>query len=376
MSKRDYYDVLGVTRTASADEIKKAYRTNAKKFHPDLNPDNKVAEKSFKEATEAYECLKNEQNRAAYDQYGHAAFQSGNSRARGARRGAQNAGGGFEGFSSMGDIFEEFFGGGGRRRRPSDAQRGEDLRYDLEITLEEAFAGINKTVQVGSAISCTRCAGSGAEKSSKAETCGICQGSGVVRNQQGFFSVERPCRQCGGRGNIIKTPCRDCRGKGTVYNERNLSFDVPAGVENGTRIRLSGEGNAGDRGGPRGDLYVFVGIRAHPFLQREGSDLLCRIPIKMTLAANGGSVEIPLLNKKRVKITIPEGAQSGQQFRLRGKGMPILRSRRHGDLYAQLSVETPQNLSRKQKKLLETFENSLGKDIFPESDAFINHLED
>lgn len=371
MDKRDFYDVLGVDRSASADEIKKAYRTKAKKFHPDLNPDDDVAEKNFKEATEAYECLKNEQTRAAYDQYGHAAFQNGGPNAGGGF-------GGFEGFGSMGDIFEEFFGGsgGGRGRRQAGPQRGNDLRYDLDITLEEAFTGINKTIQVGSDVACGTCNGSGAEKGTSADTCGTCQGSGNVRSQQGFFTVERPCHQCGGSGQIIKTPCGDCRGKGTTYNERNLSFDVPAGVEEGTRIRLSGEGDAGGRGGPRGDLYVFISIRPHAFLQREGADLLCRVPIKMTMAAKGGAIEIPLLNKKRVKITIPEGAQSGQQFRLRGKGMPVLRARRQGDLYVQIAVEVPQNLSRKQKKLLDAFENSLEEGVFPESEGFISRLED
>ena len=373
MDKRDFYDVLGVERAASAEEIKKAYRAKAKKFHPDLNPDDPVAEKNFKEATEAYECLKDEQSRAAYDQYGHAAFQNGGPGAGGPGAGFS----GFGGFGGVGDIFEEFFGGGGgRSRRPQGPQRGNDLRYDLEITLEEAFTGSNKTIEVGSAAACESCNGSGAEKGSQSENCGTCQGAGTVRNQQGFFTVERPCHQCGGSGQIIKNPCGDCRGKGTTYKERSLSFDIPAGVEDGTRIRLSGEGDAGERGGPRGDLYVFIAIKPHAFLQREGADLFCRVPIKMTLAAKGGAIEVPLLDGKRVKISLPEGAQSGQQFRLRGKGMPVLRSRRQGDAYVQLAVETPQNLSRKQKKLLDAFEKSLDSGAYPESDAFNNHAQD
>ncbi len=376
MEKRDFYEVLGVPRSASAAELKSAYRKLAKKYHPDLNPDDKVAEKNFKEASEAYECLKDDQSRAAYDRFGHAAFQNGTGGGRG------GGGAGFEGFgASMGDIFEEFFGQssgrarGGRRQRRGP-QRGNDLRYDLTISLEESFAGLSKEINVTSAVHCGVCKGSGAKAGTGIETCGTCQGHGNVRMQQGFFTVEQTCRACGGAGQTIKDPCPDCRGNGTQKKKRKLSFDIPQGVENNMRIRLTGEGDAGARGGDKGDLYVFISIKPHDLHQREGADLFCTVPIAMTLAAKGGTIEVPLLDGKRVKVAIPEGAQSGQQFRLRGKGMPVLRTNRVGDLYVKLAVETPHALTKKQKELLAQFEDSLKKDTFPESAAYKARLDD
>lgn len=377
MKKRDFYEVLGVPRSATADDIKKAYRGLAKQYHPDLNPGNEAAEKNFKEAGGAYECLKDEQTRAAYDQFGHDAFQNGGQ--RGGQRGRGQAGAGMGG---MGDIFEEFFGGGGRggggqkQQRRRGPQSGDDLRVDLSITLEESFSGLSKKINVTSATHCESCKGSGAKAGTAAQTCGTCQGHGAVRMQQGFFTVEKPCPQCHGAGQMIKDPCATCRGTGTQQKERTLSFDVPKGVEDGTRIRLSGEGNAGQRGGAKGDLYVFITVTAHNLLERDGADLFCRVPIEMTLAAMGGAIEVPLLDGKRVKVTIPEGAQSGQQFRLRGKGMPVLRSSQMGDLYVQLSIEVPKKLNKKQKALLKEFEGSLEKGIFPEAEGYKLHLDD
>ena len=370
MEKRDYYETLGVSRDADAAELKKAYRVLAKKYHPDLNPGDATAEKNFKEANEAYECLKDADNRAAYDRYGHAAFQNGGPGAAGA------GGAGFGDFGSMGDIFEEFFGGRSRSRRQAGPSRGNDLRYDLEIDLMEAFNGASKQIAVTGAVTCSSCNGSGAKKGTEPVTCGTCNGQGTVRAQQGFFTVERTCHVCGGEGRIIKDPCDDCGGRGHVHKERNLSFDVPKGIEDGTRIRLSSEGDAGARGGPRGDLYVFINIHPHSLLQRDGADLFCRIPVKMTQAILGGAIEVPMLDGKKVKLTIPEGAQSGQQFRLRGKGMPVLRNRHFGDLYVQIAVEIPKKISRKQKDLLKKFDAESKSGLYPDSEKFIKSLDD
>lgn len=370
MEKRDYYETLGVSRDADEAELKKAYRVLAKKYHPDLNPGDATAEKNFKEANEAYECLKDADNRAAYDRYGHAAFQNGGPGAAGA------GGAGFGDFGSMGDIFEEFFGGRSRNRRQAGPSRGNDLRYDLEIDLMEAFNGVSKQIAVTGAVTCSSCNGSGAKKGTEPVTCGTCNGQGTVRAQQGFFTVERTCHVCGGEGRIIKDPCVDCGGRGHVHKERNLSFDVPKGIEDGTRIRLSGEGDAGARGGPRGDLYVFISIRPHSLLQRDGADLFCRIPVKMTQAILGGAIEVPMLDGKKVKLTVPEGAQSGQQFRLRGKGMPVLRNRHFGDLYVQIAVEIPKKISRKQKDLLKKFDAESKSGLYPDSEEFIKSLDD
>ena len=370
MEKRDYYETLGVSRDANAADLKKAYRVLAKKYHPDLNPGDETAEKNFKEANEAYECLKDADNRAAYDRYGHAAFQNGGPGAAGA------GGAGFGDFGSMGDIFEEFFGGRSRSRRQAGPGRGNDLRYDLEIDLVEAFSGVSKQIAVTGAVGCDGCNGSGAKKGTEPVTCGTCNGQGTVRAQQGFFTVERTCHSCGGEGRMVKDPCGDCGGRGHVHKERNLSFDVPKGIEDGTRIRLSGEGDAGARGGPRGDLYVFISIRQHSLLQRDGADLFCRIPVQMTQAILGGTIEVPMLDGKKVKLTIPEGAQSGQQFRLRGKGMPALRNRHFGDLYVQIAVEIPKKISRKQKDLLKKFDAESKSGLYPESEQFLKSLDD
>lgn len=367
MEKRDYYETLGVGRDASLGDLKKAYRVLAKKYHPDLNPGDKAAEKNFKDVNEAYECLKDENNRAAYDRYGHAAFQNG--------AGGQAGGAGFGGFGSMDDIFGEFFGGRSGRRRKAGPRRGNDLRYDLEIGLTEAFAGISKQIAVNGAATCSTCKGSGAKPGTEPAVCGTCQGRGTIRSQQGFFTVEKTCHSCNGEGRVVKDPCGDCRGRGHVHKERNLSFDVPKGIEDGARIRLSGEGDAGARGGPRGDLYIFVSIRPHALLQRDGADLFCRVPIQMTKAILGGAIEVPLLDGKKVKLTIPEGAQAGQQFRLRGKGMPVLRSRHFGDLYVQIAVEIPKNVSKKQKGLLKKFDDEGKSGLYPESEAFLKDIE-
>jgi len=382
MSKRDFYEVLGVSRNANADELKKAYRNLAKQLHPDRNPGDKEAEQRFKELNEAYDVLKDEQSRAAYDQFGHAAFD-------GSMGGARGGPGGFHpGFgqdfsSSMSDIFDdlfgEFMGGrGGRRGRRSDGgrSRGQDLRYNMELSLEEAYEGKKAQVRVPSSISCEACQGSGAEPGSKPVTCTTCQGMGKVRATQGFFTVERTCPTCHGRGQIIEKPCTVCHGAGRVERERTLSVNIPAGVEDGTRIRLAGEGEAGLRGGPPGDLYIFLSIRPHPLFQRDGADLFCRVPISMVTAAIGGEIEVPTLNGKKVKVKIPEGCQTGRQFRLRDKGMPVLNSRETGDLYIQTTVETPVNLSRKQKELLKEFDKASSGETNPESSSFFARVKE
>ena len=364
MSKNDLYEVLGVDRSASAAELKSAYRKLAKKYHPDVNQGDEAAEKRFKEITNAYDILKDDQQRAAYDQYGHAAFEGGGQQGGG-------FGGGFEGFGSMGDIFEEFFGGrrqsgGGRQRQ----QRGNDLRTDVSISLEEAFTGVERKIKLNRNAACGTCDGSGAKPGTSAKNCGTCKGHGKVRAQQGFFMVERPCPTCHGAGQTLDDPCSDCSGRGQVAESKTLSVSVPAGVEDGTRIRLSGEGDGGGKGAIAGDLYVFVGVQPHPVLQRDGADIFCNLPVTLTQAALGCSIELPLLNGKRVKITIPKSAQPGQQFRLRGKGMPVLRSRSTGDLYVQLTVEMPNHLSREQEKLLKKFEEASGEDTYPDTARF------
>ncbi len=377
MSKRDYYDVLGVARSATADELKKAYRSKAKELHPDRNPGDVEAEKNFKELNEAYDVLKDEQSRAAYDQFGHAAFDGG----MGARGGA----GGFnpDFGSSMSDIFDdlfgEFMGGrGGRRGGPRDGgkARGQDLRYNMEISLEEAFEGKKAQIRVPSSVACETCTGSGAAPGSSPITCTTCQGAGKVRASQGFFTIERTCPNCHGRGQTIDKPCQACHGAGRVERERNLSVTIPPGVEDGTRIRLSGEGEAGLRGGPAGDLYIFLTVRPHNLFQRDGADLFCRVPIAMSVAALGGEIDVPTLNGKKVKVKVPEGAQTGRQFRLRNKGMPVVNSREVGDLYIQITVETPVNLTKAQKELLKQFDEAATGDNNPESSGFFAKVKE
>lgn len=387
MSNKDYYQVLGVEKGASKDDLKKAYRKLAMKYHPDRNQDNKEAEQKFKEVNEAYDVLKDDQKRAAYDQYGHSAFQAGGfgNAGGGARAGA----GGFGGFGGMGggaggfsDIFEEMFGdfmGGtaGGARRQDGARRGNDISHEMSITLEEAFKGINRKIKVPTWNTCETCTGSGAEKGSKPETCGTCQGAGRVRAQQGFFMVERICPSCHGAGQTIKNPCKSCGGSGRTRKEKTLEVTIPAGVEDGTRIRLSGEGEAGVRGGPAGDLYVFLTVKPHRFFQREGANLYCRVPMPITTVALGGTVEVPTIDGKRIKVNIPAGTQTGQQFRLKSKGMSVLRSPNRGDMYAEVMVETPVNLSKRQKELLKEFagdENNSKTN--PNSAGFFNKVKD
>ncbi|MAU41362.1 MAG: molecular chaperone DnaJ [Kordiimonas sp.] len=368
MAKQDYYELLGVSRDASAAEMKKAYRKLAMQYHPDRNPDDAEAEAMFKNLNEAYDVLKDDNKRAAYDQYGHAAFENGG------MGGGHGGMGGFEG--SFSDIFDDLFGmGGGRGRSRNGATRGADLRYDLEISLEEAFTGIEKQISLKTSVQCDSCHGNGAEGDSKPEICTTCGGIGKVRSQQGFFTVERTCPTCHGAGQIITNPCKKCHGTGQVEKEKTLSVKVPAGVEDGTRIRLSGEGEAGTRGGPTGDLYIFVTLSAHPIYQRDGSTIYCRVPIPMTTAALGGDIEVPSIDGSRVKVKITMGTQTGRQFRLRHKGMSVLHSHQRGDMIIQAQVETPVNLNKKQRELLREFMEQDG-DTSPESTGFFKKVKE
>lgn len=379
----DFYSILGVTKGASEDELKKAYRKLAMQYHPDKNPGNAEAEKKFKSINEAYDVLKDPQKKAAYDRFGHDAFQGG-------MGGGGGAGpGGFSGFSAGGsfsdifeDLFSEFTGGGGRGRggqqqAQSGAARGSDLRYNLEISLEEAFRGKQQSVKITTSAACEACSGSGAEKGTHAETCSTCGGRGAVRAAQGFFTVERTCSTCHGTGKIIKNPCKQCAGSGRVRKEKTLSVTIPAGVEEGTRIRLAGEGEAGFRGGPAGDLYIFISLKPHRIFRRDGANIYCQAPIPFTTATVGGHIEVPTIDGGRVKVTIPEGTQSGHQFRLKGKGMSVLRSSARGDMYLEVAVETPVNLSKKQKELLKEFDKEKGgKPTSPESESFFTKVKE
>lgn len=367
--KADFYETLGVQRGADEKELKNAFRKLAMKYHPDRNPGDKDCEHKFKEINEAYETLRNPQKRAAYDRYGHAAFENG---------GMGGAGAGFApgGFA---DIFEDIFGDmmGGRQRRSSGGrERGADLRYNMEVTLEEAFGGKTAQIRVPASISCTECSGSGAKPGTSPVTCSTCGGAGRVRAAQGFFSIERTCPQCQGRGQTIKDPCAKCAGQGRVTEEKTLSVNIPAGIEDGTRIRLSGEGEAGYRGGPSGDLYIFISVKPHEFFQRDGADLFCKVPISMTTAALGGSFEVTTLDGTQTRVKVPEGTQYGRQFRLKGKGMPVLRQPVFGDLYIQTAVETPQNLTKRQRELLEEFEKLSSQENSPQSSGFFSRMKD
>ena len=376
MAKRDFYEVLGLKRGASEEEIKKAYRAKAKVLHPDRNPDDPEAEAKFKEVNEAYDILKDPQRKAAYDQFGHAAFEAGGG-AGGFRPGAGGAGQADFG-SAFSDVFEdlfgEFMGGRGGPRRRGGAARGSDLRYNLRVTLEEAFNGKQQTLHVPTAVKCDACSGTGAEGGAQPVTCPTCSGMGKVRAQQGFFTIERTCPTCGGRGQTIKNPCKVCAGAGRVQREKRLNVNIPAGVETGTRIRLAGEGEAGLAGGPPGDLYIFIEVAPHPIFEREGADLHCRIPVPMVTAALGGEIEAPLIDGGRSRVKVPAGVQSGKQLRLREKGMPSLRGGRRGDLYLELEVETPVNLTARQKELLKEFEEA-GKDNSPSSSDFFTRVK-
>lgn len=374
MAKRDYYDVLGVARSASEDELKKAYRKKAKELHPDRNSDNPKAEEQFKEVNEAYDALKDPDRKAAYDRYGHAAFEGGMGGA-GRAGGAGARPGDFAGAFS--DVFDDLFGdfmggrssGGGRNR----ATRGADLRYNLNITLEEAYSGAQKTLNVPSSVACTACNGTGAEGGAEPVTCPTCSGMGKVRAQQGFFTVERTCPTCSGLGQIIKNPCRTCGGSGRTEKERALSVNIPAGVETGTRIRLAGEGEAGLRGGPTGDLYIFIEVKEHELFVRDGAHLFCRVPVSFTAAALGGDIEVPTIDGGRSRVKVPAGSQSGKQMRLRSKGMPPLRQGSAGDMFIELAVETPVNLTSRQKELLREFEK-LSEDNHPEGSSFFSKV--
>ncbi|MCR9237870.1 MAG: molecular chaperone DnaJ [Alphaproteobacteria bacterium] len=373
MSKADFYDTLGVDRGADDKTLKSAYRKKAMQYHPDRNPGDAQAEANFKEINAAYEALKDPQKRAAYDRFGHAAFEQGGP-------GGPGGGGGDFG-ASMSDIFEDIFGdfmggGGGARRGRTASNRGADLRYNLEISLEEAFAGKTVDIDIPSSVSCEKCAGSGARPGSDPTSCGTCGGIGKVRAAQGFFTIERTCPTCQGRGEIITDPCDNCSGDGRVHEERSLSVNIPAGIEDGTRIRLANEGEAGERGGPTGDLYIFVSLKPHDFFQRDGSDIFCRVPISLTTAALGGQFDVPTVDGGKTRVKVPDGSQSGKQFRLRGKGMSVLRAKQRGDMYIQIAVETPSNLSKRQRELLQEFEKESSADNNPQSHGFFARMRD
>ncbi len=374
MSKQDYYELLGVDRSADAAALKKSYRQSAMNYHPDRNPGDSEAEQKFKEVNEAYDVLKDSNKRAAYDQYGHAAFEHG---------GPSGQGGGQGGFD-FSDVFEEFFGdfmgGGGRRqqggRGGGGMQRGADIRFDLEVTLEEAFHGKTEKVKVPTTESCEPCGGSGAEEGSQPEVCDSCGGHGKVRTTQGFFMVERTCPRCQGSGRVILKPCNSCRGAGRVHKEKSLSVKIPKGVDHGQRIRLSGEGEAGLKGGPSGDLYIFLNILPHEIFQREGEMLFCHVPIPMVHATLGGDFEVPTMDGKMARISIPSGTQTGRQFRLRGKGMPTVNGNHVGDLVIEVAIETPVNLTKRQKEILEEFAEEGGDKINPQSSGFFTKAKE
>jgi molecular chaperone DnaJ len=369
MAKRDYYEVLEVERTVTAGDLKVAYRKLAMKWHPDRNPGNKDCEHKFKEINEAYDVLKDDQKRAAYDRFGHAAFE------QGGPGGAHGFGADFA--SSFSDIFEDLFGMGGRRGgRGGGRERGADLRYNMEITLEEAYVGKTAQVRIPTSVTCEACSGSGAKAGSKPKACATCHGAGKVRHTQGFFTLERTCVACQGRGQVIDNPCPNCTGSGRVMRERTLSVNVPAGVEDGTRIRLAGEGEAGIRGGGQGDLYIFLSLSPHPFFQRDGADLHCRVPISMVTAALGGGFDVPTIDGGKTRVKVPEGTQSGRRFRLGGKGMPVLRARETGDMYVQVLVETPQKLTKRQKELLQEFEQQSSTETQPEAAGFFSKVKE
>src|SRR3984957_1056750 len=369
MSKRCYYETLGCQRSASIEEIKGSYRKLAKELHPDRNPGDNECEHKFKEINEAYDVLKDGDKRAAYDRFGHAAFEQG---------GGRTANGfGFDFASSFTDVFDDLFGEfmGGRKARRQN--RGADLRYNLEITLEEAFHGKSAQLRVNAAVPCEGCGGTGAEAGTKPEQCPGCGGAGKMRAQQGFFTIERTCPHCHGTGRFVRSPCKSCRGSGHVQKERTLSVQIPAGVEEGTRIRVAGEGQAGLNGGPAGDLYIFISLASHAIFQRDGHNLYCRAPVSFVTAALGGQIEVPTFDGAKTKITIPEGTQAGRQFRIRGKGMPVLRGGgMTGDLYVELAVETPVKLSKKQKEMLRAFEKENEEGCHPETESFFAKLKD
>jgi molecular chaperone DnaJ len=372
MAKRDYYEVLGVAKSASDADLKRAYRQAAMRWHPDRNPGDGEAETRFKEVNEAYEVLKDPQKRAAFDQFGHQAFEQGVG--PGGRGGA-----GFD-FSSFADVFDDLFGDfmGGNGRRRGAAPRGADLRYNLSITLEEAFTGKKAQIRVPSSVTCEACTGTGAEAGSEPTTCPTCRGAGRVRSQQGFFTVERICPGCQGSGRVIGNPCRECGGAGRVHRERTLAVTIPQGVEDGTRIRLSGEGEAGVRGGQAGDLYIFITVTPHRVFRRDGANIFCRVPIPLVVAALGGGIEVPTIEGKRAKLQIPAGTQTGKQIRLKGKGMTELQGHVRGEMFIEVVVETPVNLNKRQQELLREFERSgdTTNGHHPESEGFLARVKE
>jgi len=369
MSKRDYYEILGVTRTVNEVELKAAYRKLAMQHHPDRNPGDAECEHKFKELSEAYDVLKDGDKRAAYDRFGHAAFEQGG--------GAHGFGADFA--STFSDIFEDLFGMGGGRRgggRGSGRERGSDLRYNMEIDLAEAYAGKTAQIRIPTSVICEVCSGSGAKAGTKPKPCATCGGAGKIRHAQGFFTLERTCPVCNGRGQVIDDPCSACAGAGRVTRERMLSVNIPPGVEDGTRIRLAGEGEAGLRGGPPGDLYIFLSLAPHQFFQRDGADLHCRVPISMATAALGGDFEVPAIDGSKARVKVPAGTQTGRRFRLTAKGMPVLRSKQTGDMYVQVAVETPQNLTKRQRELLAEFEKLSSEETQPESAGFFSRVKE
>jgi molecular chaperone DnaJ len=370
MAKQDYYDLLGVPKSATPDDLKKAYRKLAMQYHPDRNPGDKKAEQKFKDISEAYDVLKDDQKRAAYDRFGHAAFEHAGGR--------PGAGAGDFGFAAgFADIFDEMFGDFTGRRGGGTSNRGTDLRYNLEISLEDAFKGQQTTIRVATLVPCEPCGGTGAAPGSRPVNCPTCHGAGRVRAQQGFFTLERTCPSCHGAGRVIDNPCRTCGGQGRVRKEKNLSVSIPPGVEDGTRIRLAGEGEAGVRGGAAGDLYIFLTVKPHRLFQRDGSHIHCRVPISMATASLGGAIEVPTVDGGRAKVTIPAGTQSGHQFRLRNKGMSVLRSPARGDMYVEVAVETPVNLTKRQQELLREFEKAgEGAKTQPESEGFFAKVKE
>lgn len=379
MAKRDFYEVLGVSKNASDSEIKSAYRKSAMKYHPDRNQGNKDAEAKFKEVNEAYEVLKDADKRAAYDRMGHAAFEQG-----GGFGGQGGFGGGgfheanFDDISDLfGGIFNDFMGGQGGRggRSTQDVNRGSDLRYNTSITLEQAFEGTKQKVTFSTSVNCGTCKGSGS-KSGKKSTCKTCEGSGRMRAQQGFFVVERTCHDCNGTGENVSDPCKDCHGQGRVHKDKTLNIDIPAGVDDGMRIRIAGEGEAGVRGGKPGDLYVFVNVKDHNIFKRDEEDIHCIVPLKVTTAILGGAIEVPTIAGTKAKVTIPEGTKSGTQFRLRGKGMPVIKSGgRKGDMIVHTELEIPVKLTKKQKDLLQELDESIAESSTPESSSFFGKVK-
>ena len=374
-TQTDYYQTLEVARDADGAALKSAYRKLAMKYHPDRNPGDATSEAKFKAINEAYDCLKDPQKRAAYDRYGHQAFTQG---MNGGGGGPFGGGAGRGDFADIGDIFETIFGsafgGGGGQRQPN--RRGADLRYDMQVTLEEAFHGKTTEIEIEVSQSCDTCDGSGATPGTSERTCNLCQGMGSVRAKQGLFVIERPCPTCNGRGSVIENPCRECRGEGRVDRPQALQVDIPAGVDTGTRIRLAGKGEAGQRGAPPGDLYIFLHVKQHAVFEREGTTLMTRVPVSFTTAALGGCVEIPDLDGSTNRLDIPAGIQSGKQLRVRGGGMPVLQGRGRGDLVVEIAVETPTKLSRRQKEILEEFRSTETGDECPESRGFFDKLKD